>query len=124
MKAIGAYAYSQMADTGYTKEKTSQSSRNMSQQDWLVAQPNKRPVIAAIVTGMFLFGIGLPLLIVGSTSTGEDRLAMIIPGAILFSVGSFSILVSAIGACLWEGNLCQLKILSRQNRFKIPASRY
>ena len=61
------------------------------------AQPNKRPVIAAIVTGMFLFGIGLPLLIVGSTSTGEDRLAMIIPGAILFSVGSFSILVSAIG---------------------------
>ena len=61
------------------------------------ARPNKRPVIAAFVTGMFLFGIGLPLLIVGSTSTGEDRLAMIIPGAILFSVGSFSILVSAIG---------------------------
>ena len=61
------------------------------------AQPNKRPVVFAIVTGMFLFGIGLPLLIAGSTSTGRDRLAMIIPGAILFSVGSFSILVSAIG---------------------------
>ena len=60
------------------------------------ARSNKRPVIAAFVTGMFLFGIGLPLLIVGSTSTSEDRLAMIIPGAISLGAGSFSILVSAI----------------------------
>ena len=59
-------------------------------------RPNKRLMITAFVTGMFLFGIGLPLLIVGSTSTGEDRLAMIIPGAISLGVGSFSILVSAI----------------------------
>ena len=46
--------------------------------------------------GIFLIMPGLPLLIIGSTSTSEDRLAMIIPGAILFCLGSFSILVSAI----------------------------
>ncbi|MEC7665217.1 MAG: hypothetical protein VYD21_04125, partial [Candidatus Thermoplasmatota archaeon] len=43
----------------------------------------------AFVVGIALFGMGLPLLIVGSTSTGEDKLAMLIPGAILSGVGAF-----------------------------------
>ena len=59
------------------------------------ARPNKRPVIAAFVTGMFLFGIGLPLLIVGSTSTGEDKLAMLVPGAVMFGIGAFVTVAAA-----------------------------
>ena len=38
------------------------------------ARPNKRPVITAFVTGMFLFGIGLPLFIGARPSgRGESR---------------------------------------------------
>ena len=43
----------------------------------------------AFVVGITLFSMGLPLLIIGSISTGEDNLAMIIPGAILTGVGGF-----------------------------------
>ena len=53
------------------------------------AQPNKRLVITAFVTGMFLFGIGLPLFIGGQGPTGEENLGMIIPGAIMFGIGGF-----------------------------------
>ena len=53
------------------------------------AQPNKRLAITAFVTGMFLFGIGLPLFIGGQGPTGEENLGMIIPGAIMFGIGGF-----------------------------------
>jgi len=53
------------------------------------ARPNKRLVIAALVTGMFLSSMGLPLLIVGYASAGEGTLAMIIPGWILIGIGAF-----------------------------------
>ena len=43
----------------------------------------------AFVVGIALFSMGLPLLIVGSTSTGEDKLAMLVPGAVLSGVGAF-----------------------------------
>ena len=56
---------------------------------------DKGPAITAFVIGMFMFGMGFPLLIVGSTSTGEDNLAMIIPGAILTGIGAF--VATAIG---------------------------
>ena len=36
-----------------------------------------------------MFSIGLPLFIVGNITDGEDNLAMIIPGAIMFGVGAF-----------------------------------
>ncbi len=39
--------------------------------------------------GLFLLIPGLPLLIIGTSSTGEDNLGMIIPGAILTGVGAF-----------------------------------
>ena len=52
-------------------------------------QLNKRLVITAFVTGMFLFGGGLPLFIGGQGQTGEENLGMIIPGAIMFGVGGF-----------------------------------
>jgi hypothetical protein len=54
-----------------------------------LAGPNKRLVITAFVTGMFLFGIGLPLFIGGQGTAGEENLGMIIPGAIMFGVGGF-----------------------------------
>ena len=48
----------------------------------------------AFVVGITLFSMGLPLLIVGSISTGEGRLAMLIPGAVIFSIGSFILFIS------------------------------
>ena len=44
--------------------------------------------------GITLFIMGLPLLIIGSISTGEGRLAMLIPGAVIFSIGSFILFIS------------------------------
>ena len=55
--------------------------------DEVDAEPNKRGAIIVIRLGIFLMIFGLPLLIIGATSTSEDRLAMLIPGAMLFSVG-------------------------------------
>ena len=49
------------------------------------------------VVGITLFSMGLPLLIIGSTSTGEDKLAMLIPGAVMFGIGAFVTVVAAIG---------------------------
>ena len=52
----------------------------------------------AFVVGITLFSMGLPLLIIGSTSTDEDRLAMLIPGAVMFSIGvSLTVVAAAIG---------------------------
>ena len=49
----------------------------------------------AFVVGITLVIMGLPLLIIGSTSTGEDRLAMLIPGAVMFSIGTLVAIVNA-----------------------------
>ena len=51
------------------------------------------PVIVII-----LFSMGLPLLIVGYVSAGDDAVAMIAPGWFLIGVGAFvAILAAAIG---------------------------
>ena len=48
--------------------------------------------------GIILFIMGLPLLIVGYVSVGEDAIAMIFPGWILIGVGAFvAIVAAAIG---------------------------
>ena len=49
----------------------------------------------AFVAGTILECMGLPLLIVGSTSTGGDKLAMLIPGAVMFGIGAFVTIVAA-----------------------------
>ena len=50
------------------------------------------------VIGIILFSMGLPLLIVGYVSAGEDALAMIVPGWILIGIGAFVVIVAtAIG---------------------------
>ena len=43
----------------------------------------------ALVIGIILFSIGLPLFIGGHSPAGEQNLGMIIPGAIVFGVGAF-----------------------------------
>ena len=45
------------------------------------------------VIGIILFSMGLPLLIVGYVSAGEDALAMIVPGWILIGIGAFVAIV-------------------------------
>ena len=47
------------------------------------------------VVGITLFSMGLPLLIIGSITSGEDKLAMLIPGAVMFGIGAFVTVVAA-----------------------------
>ena len=49
----------------------------------------------AFVVGITLFSMGLPLFIIGSTSTGEDKLAMLIPGAVMSGIGTLLVIVAA-----------------------------
>ena len=58
-------------------------------------ESTKNTAKIAIVVGITLFTMGLPLLIIGSISTAEDRLAMLIPGAVMFCIGIFVIIVTA-----------------------------
>ena len=52
----------------------------------------------ALVVGTILECMGLPLIIIGYTSTGEDKLAMLIPGAVMFGIGTFvTVVAAAIG---------------------------
>ena len=52
----------------------------------------------ALVIGIIMFTMGLPLLIVGYVSAGEDAVAMLAPGAMLFGGGTFvAIVAAAIG---------------------------
>ena len=57
--------------------------------DETAEKPGRGRIRFAALLGIFLMLPGLPLLIVGSVSVGEDNLAMIIPGAILTGVGGF-----------------------------------
>ena len=62
--------------------------------DEVDAETNKNARIALVV-GIILFNMGLPLLIIGSISTGEDRLAMLIPGAVMFCIGAFVVVCAS-----------------------------
>jgi len=57
--------------------------------DETAKESSKNAAKIAFGIGIFLIMPGLPLLITGSISTGEDNLAMIIPGAILTGIGGF-----------------------------------
>ena len=59
----------------------------------MTEESTKNAAKIAFGIGIFLIMPGLPLLIIGSTSTGEDRLAMIIPGAILTGIGSLALII-------------------------------
>ena len=60
------------------------------------AESDKGSAITAFVVGIILFSMGLPLLIIGSISTGEDKMAMLAPGAILFGIGAFVTVVALV----------------------------
>ena len=60
-----------------------------SKPDQMIEASTKNAAKIAFVVGIALFSMGLPLLIVGSTSTGEDKLAMLVPGAVLSGLGAF-----------------------------------
>jgi len=58
------------------------------------------------VSGIILFSMGLPLLIVGYVSAGENAVAMLAPGAIMFGGGTFvAIVAAAMGMGLEKGQL-------------------
>ena len=57
-----------------------------------------------VVVGITLFSMGLPLLIIGSTSTAEDKLAMLIPGAVMLGIGAFVTVAAAIRMGSTEGH--------------------
>ena len=61
----------------------------------MTEESTKNAAKIAFGIGIFLIMPGLPLLIIGSTSTGEDRLAMLIPGAVMFSIGTLVAIVTA-----------------------------
>ena len=61
-------------------------------------KPRRGRIGFAALLGIFLMLLGLPLLIIGSISTAEDRLAMIIPGAMLMCVGGFTLFMSVAAA--------------------------
>ncbi len=66
---------------------------------------SKRRAVAATGVGITLVIMGLPLLIIGSISTGEGRLAMLIPGVVMFSIGVLVIVLTAtIGMRSTEGH--------------------
>ena len=59
---------------------------------------------SAFVVGTILQCMGLPLLIVGSTSTGGDKLAMLVPGAVMFGIGAFvTVAAAAMGIGFGKG---------------------
>ena len=58
----------------------------------------------AFVVGITLFSMGLPLLIIGSITTGGDKLAMLIPGAVIFGIGAFvTVVAAAVGMGFGKG---------------------
>ena len=61
-------------------------------------KPRRGRIGFAALFGILLMLPGLPLLIIGSISTAEDRLAMIIPGAMLMCVGGFTVFMSVAAA--------------------------
>ena len=87
-RAAGPRSIRVFSDGGYTLH---------ARKDFVVetAEKSRRGRIGfAALFCIFLMLPGLPLLIVGSISTAEDRLAMLIPGAVLTSVAGFALLRS------------------------------
>ena len=69
--------------------------------DMMAEKPGRGRTRFAALLGIFLMLFGLPLLIVGSVSVGEDNLAMIIPGAILTGIGGFLAVGASIVLISW-----------------------
>ena len=91
-QAPGPQSIRVFADGGYTLH--ARKDFNVRPAEPADPSSSKRRAVAAMVVGIALFTMGLPLLIIGSISTAEDRLGMLIPGAVMMSVGGFALLIS------------------------------
>lgn len=81
------------------------------------AEPNKRLANITFVIGITLFIFGLPLVIIGAISTAEDRLAMLVPGAIIMSMGVF-VLMRALFIFIDSGSKSYVEI-NKQTQIKV-----
>ncbi len=93
-QAVGDWSIRVFSDGGHTLHERKDfqvKAQTVASQplDETAEKPGRGRIRFAALLGIFLMLPGLPLLIVGSVSVGEDRLAMIIPGAILTGVGAF-----------------------------------
>ena len=91
-QAPGPQSIRVFADGGYTLH--ARKDFNVRPAEPADPSSSKRRAVASMVVGIALFTMGLPLLIIGSISTAEDRLGMLIPGAVMMSVGGFALLIS------------------------------
>ena len=62
----------------------------------MTEESTKNAARIAFGVGITLFSMGMPLLIIGSISTGGDKLAMLVPGAVMFCIGVFVTVVAVI----------------------------
>ena len=93
-QAVGDWSIRVFSDGGHTLHERKDfqvKAQTVASQplDETAEESTKNAAKIAFGIGIFLIMPGLPLLIIGSTSTGEDSLGMIIPGAILTGVGAF-----------------------------------
>ena len=93
-QAVGDWSIRVFSDGGHTLHERKDfqvKAQTVASQplDETAEESTKNTAKIAFGIGIFLIMPGLPLLIIGSTSTGEDSLGMIIPGAILTGVGAF-----------------------------------
>ena len=93
-QAVGDWSIRVFSDGGHTLHERKDfqvKTQTIASQplDETAEESTKNTAKIAFGIGIFLIMPGLPLLIIGSTSTGEDSLGMIIPGAILTGVGAF-----------------------------------
>ena len=93
-QAVGDWSIRVFSDGGYTLHERKDfqvKAQTVAPQplDETAEKPGRGRIRFAALLGIFLMLPGLPLLIVGSVSVGEDNLAMIIPGAILTGIGGF-----------------------------------
>ncbi len=90
----GDWSIRVFSDGGHTLHERKDFTVKAEPLDPAAVQSIRKNVRIALVIGTILFSMGLPLFIVGNITDGEDNLAMIIPGAIMFGVGAF-VVVSA-----------------------------
>ena len=84
-KSAGSHSIQVFSDGGYTLHERKNFHVETAE------KPKRGRIGFAALFGIFMMLPGLPLLIIGSTSTDEGRLAMIIPGAVMMSIGGFAL---------------------------------
>ncbi len=100
-QAVGDWSIRVFSDGGHTLHERKDfqvKAQTVASQplDETAEKPGRGRIGFVALFGLFLLIAGLPLLIIGTVSTGEDKLAMIIPGAILTGIGGFL----AVGASI------------------------